>query len=339
MPGYSLREDKLPTISIVIPTYNEELHIRQCLEALKQQDYPRELIETIVVDDFSVDKTREIAEEYDAAVIDNGKKDAEYGKMLGFKAAQGELFCYFDADFVIRGRDWLRKMVRPFIEDRNISSSVTRYYPHPKDSAINRYISFDPNQLDPIYSYFASHMWETIKEKRRGYYLCEFSLNKIPPIGGTCIHRKDVLLPLVEHYSRYLELDFLVVLVENGFNRFAYVPDAGIYHFHVASFAELCKKRLRNVRQVYLTSVDTKKYKWFDLTKKGDIIKIILWTIYVHTVILAFLVGIYKSIKNRDIAGLYEPLVCLVVTDVILFGFLFNKKGLTLTLKRLILRR
>lgn len=329
----------LPHISITIPTYNEELHIRQCLEAVRHQDYPKELIEIIVVDDFSTDRTREIAKEYSAAVINNGKKDAEYGKMLGLKVANGELFCYFDADFVIRGRDWLRKMVQPFIEDRSINSSVTRYYPHPKHSTINRYINLNPNQLDPIYNYFAPHMRETIKEKRKGYYLCEFSLNKIPPIGGTCIHRKDVLWPLVENYSRYLELDFLVVLVENGFNKFAYVPDAGIYHFHVASFAELCKKRLRNVRQVYLTSVDTKKYKWFDLTKKRDVIKIVLWIIYVHTIIPTFLVGLYKSIENRDIAGLYEPLVCLVVTDIILFGFLFNKKGLTFVFKKLILRR
>ncbi len=331
--------NRLPSITITIPTYNEELHIRQCLEALKHQDYPKELIETIVVDDFSTDNTREIVNKYSTTVINNGKRDAEYGKMLGLKAAKGELFCYFDADFIIRGKDWLKQMVRPFIEDKSINSSVTRYYSHPKGSTINRYISFDPNQLDPVYSYFASHMRETIKEKRKGYYVCEFSLNKIPPIGGTCIHRKDILLPLVKNYSRYLELDFLVVLVENGFKRFAYVPNAGIYHFHVASFAELCKKRLRNVRQVYLTSVDTKKYKWFDLTKKGDIAKIILWIIYVHAIIPTFLVGIYKSVKNRDIANLYEPLVCLAVTDVILFGFLFNKKGLTFIFKRLILRR
>ncbi len=329
--------NRLISITVAIPTYNEELHIGQCLEALKHQDYPKELIETIVVDDFSTDKTREIAKEFGATIIDNSKKDAEYGKMLGFRMARGELFCYFDADFVIRGRDWLKKMVRPFIEDKSINSSVTRYYAYPKDRAINRYISFDPNQLDPIYSYFAFHMRKTIKEKREGYYVCEFSLNKIPPIGGTCIHRKDILFSLVKNYSRYLELDFLVVLVENGFNRFAYVPEAGIYHFHVSSFFELCKKRLRNVRQVYLPDVNTKKYKWFDLTQKRDIIKIILWIMYSHAIIPAFLVGIYKTIKNRDIAGLYEPLVCLTVTDVILFGFLFNKEGLTFIFKRLIL--
>ncbi len=296
----------LLSVTVVIPAYNEESCIRQCLEALVQQDYPRELVEIIVVDDCSTDNTRAIAKEYGVTVIDNGRRDPEYGKMLGFKIAKGELFCNLDADFVIRGRDWLKRMIYPFIDDGSINSSVTCYYPHPNDTAINRYITFDPNQVDPIYSCFAPHMKETIRETRRDY-------------------------------SRYYDLDFLVLLVENGYNKFAYVPSAGIYHFHVASLAELCKKRLRNIRKCYLPRVHAIKYEWFSLAKKRDVVKIILWILYVHAIIPALFVGFRKCIRNRDIAGLYEPLVCLAVTDVILFGFLFSKRGLSFILRTLVL--
>ena len=124
--------------------------------------------------------------------------------------------------------------------------------------------------------------------------------------------------------------------MENGYNKFAYVPGAGIYHFHVASLAELCKKRLRNVRKCYLPRVHAIKYEWFSLAKKRDVVKIILWILYVHAIIPALFVGFGKCIRNRDIAGLYEPLVCLAVTDVIVAGFLLNKRGLSFILRRLV---
>ncbi len=317
-----------PSITVITPAYNEEACIRGCLDALTGQDYPRELLEIIVVDDHSTDRTREIALEYGVTVIDNGRRDIEYGKMLGLGMAGGELFCIIDADWMIRGKDWLRKMALPLMRDCKISAAVTCYYPHPDDPAINRYITMDPNQMDPIYSFFATHMEDTVTESREGYSLCEFILGKIPPVGATCLHRKDVLLPLISGYSRYADLDFLVLLVESGHSRFAYVPDAGIYHSHALSFGELCRKRLRNVRQCYLPRVGSRKYEWFSLSRKRDVARIVLWALYVHTIIPPLLVGIWKSLKHRDAAGLFEPLVCLGVTDVILYGFLSSRKGL-----------
>ena len=52
-----------PTISIVIPAYNEEHFIEDCLNSVYQQDYPKELLEVIVVDGNSHDRTAEIIRE------------------------------------------------------------------------------------------------------------------------------------------------------------------------------------------------------------------------------------------------------------------------------------
>jgi len=49
-----------PTVSVVIPVLNEERYIEACVRTLLAQDYPRELIEVIVVDGPSTDRTREI---------------------------------------------------------------------------------------------------------------------------------------------------------------------------------------------------------------------------------------------------------------------------------------
>ena len=47
--------NKLPTVSVIIPMKNEEAYIGQCLESILQQDYPKELVEILVVDGGSTD--------------------------------------------------------------------------------------------------------------------------------------------------------------------------------------------------------------------------------------------------------------------------------------------
>jgi len=51
-------------VSVIITTKNEEKNIENCLRSIKNQNYPREKIEIIVVDNNSLDKTKEIALKY-----------------------------------------------------------------------------------------------------------------------------------------------------------------------------------------------------------------------------------------------------------------------------------
>ena len=48
------------TISVVIPAYNEERFIEDCLHSVYLQDYPKDLLEVTVVDGNSHDRTKEI---------------------------------------------------------------------------------------------------------------------------------------------------------------------------------------------------------------------------------------------------------------------------------------
>jgi len=56
-----------PLVSVTVPTYNSEEVIGGCLSLVRAQSYPN--IETIVIDSFSTDRTREIAASYGAIVI------------------------------------------------------------------------------------------------------------------------------------------------------------------------------------------------------------------------------------------------------------------------------
>lgn len=321
--------NKLPSISIVIPTYNEEQHIKTCLDSIFKQDYPKKLLEVFLVDNYSEDKTVEIAKKYPVVILMNKIKDAQVSKMLAFNKSKGDLFFYMDADLQLRGNNYLKSMVKPLLEDSEIVGSFSRMYQLPNDLSLNRFLTHDPLQRDPIYEFFSSSIDSTITEKREGYSVCTYKIGKIPP-AGRCLYWKSKLLqtPIAEG-KKFMELDNLVILVENGFSKFAYVPLPGEYHRHIENIRQLVKKRLRNINRNYLPTYKTRKYTWFDLKNKKDILKIIVWIVYAHLIIPAFIRGCVKTIRYRDFyCILYEPFLTLLLTDIILYGFLSNPRGI-----------
>ncbi|MHA1302777.1 MAG: glycosyltransferase [Candidatus Heimdallarchaeaceae archaeon] len=95
----------LPTVSIIVPTLNEEKNLGPCLESLKNLDYPKEKLELIISDGGSKDTTVEIASQYaDKIIIDSnvpkGWVGKSYGCHLGYKESKGELLLFTDADTI-----------------------------------------------------------------------------------------------------------------------------------------------------------------------------------------------------------------------------------------------
>jgi len=104
-----------PTVTVIIPAYNEEANILRTLKSAYEIDYPRDKIEIIVVDDGSKDKTREIITEY---IKDKANCQLLYHKNRGKAAsmnraldlAKGEFFACLDADSFVDAQT-LRKML------------------------------------------------------------------------------------------------------------------------------------------------------------------------------------------------------------------------------------
>jgi cellulose synthase/poly-beta-1,6-N-acetylglucosamine synthase-like glycosyltransferase len=109
-------------ISVIIPARNEEQNIGPLLLALQQQTYPKELLEVIVVNDHSTDKTAIIVGQFPAIKLlqpeDNDinsykKKAIE----TGIAAATGTLIVTTDAD-CLPSKEWLQTIVL-FKEEKN----------------------------------------------------------------------------------------------------------------------------------------------------------------------------------------------------------------------------
>ncbi|MCI9531532.1 MAG: glycosyltransferase [Lachnospiraceae bacterium] len=101
-------------ISVVIPTYNEERWLPECLAALAagtEQPY-----EVLVADGNSTDSTRKIARRFGAKVLCNPKGHAAGGRNVGILAAKGDVIAFLDAD-CIPELDWLAQIRAAFEQE------------------------------------------------------------------------------------------------------------------------------------------------------------------------------------------------------------------------------
>lgn len=102
-------------LSIVIPVYNEEDHIKACLDAVAKQTVMPE--EVIVVDNNCTDKTIEIARSYPfVRVVKEPRQGRGHARSKGFDEAKGDIIGRIDADSRILP-NWSERVKKTFEDD------------------------------------------------------------------------------------------------------------------------------------------------------------------------------------------------------------------------------
>ena len=122
-------------ISFIIPAYNEEFYIRECLESIRQalidKSYAAEII---VVDNGSTDRTKEIASSMaGVTIIDKPVKSVVRARQTGFLASSGDLIANIDADSMLPP-GWIDRAINEFTKnDKHVAlSGPYIYYDIPK---------------------------------------------------------------------------------------------------------------------------------------------------------------------------------------------------------------
>lgn len=128
-----------PLISIIMPTYNSEWTILMALEWIKKQTYKN--YEILVIDGWSNDKTKDIAQQYWCKIIDNPKKQQEYAKHIWLLQAKWEYIMFLDSDEVLDSIDSVE--ARSYsMENWNLDVLLFWWYQNPQwYSDINEYIN------------------------------------------------------------------------------------------------------------------------------------------------------------------------------------------------------
>jgi glycosyltransferase involved in cell wall biosynthesis len=90
--------DRQPLVSIIINNYNYERFVAHAIESALQQAYSQ--VEVIVVDDGSIDHSREIIQGYHGRIIPILKENGGQASALnaGFAVSHGEVIVFLDAD-------------------------------------------------------------------------------------------------------------------------------------------------------------------------------------------------------------------------------------------------
>jgi len=313
-------------ISVVIATFNSDRTIEKCLKSLDDQDYPKGLIELIIADGGSTDKTLFIASNYGAHIINvpKNKQSAEYNKGYGLQFATGDFILCIDHDNILPHKKWLEKMLSALIKNPDaVASEPWRYQYNRKFSLLDRYFAlFGVNDPLPYYLKKADRV-DYIHNKynllgksfdKGDYYLVEFDINnprKIPTLGANgFLIRKSLFLKSQNSPDKYFHIDINVDLIKQGYNKYIFIKD-DIIHLTNSKLFNFLNRRKRFVDQYYLANFSERRYSVY--YPKDDVLGLFIFIIYTITLIKPTIDSFRGWLKIHDIAWFIHPFMCLAI--------------------------
>lgn len=326
--------NKLPTVSFLIPTLNSGLVLERCLTSICAQDYPRRKIEIIIADGGSRDETRKIGQLFGAKIYDNRLKTGEAGKAVALKHAHGELVALVDSDNILPDKNWLKKMVKPFVDKQIIGSEPWQFTWRKRDGFITRYCALI-GMNDPLVMFLGNYdrinlltdKWTEleIEQKDKGGYIEIFlSSGLLPTIGanGTLLRRSLFKNSSVRDY--FFDIDVIYSLSQKtsgSIKKFAKVK-TGIVHLYCgSSISQFIRKQKRRVRDyLYYEELGIRKYPWrvfgWNTLRGKGLLTFIFYTVIFFPLIFQSIAG-YR--KKRDSAWFFHPFACMIT--LLIYGY------------------
>lgn len=102
-------------VSVIIPVYNEEKYIKNCLMSLSKQT--KKAHEVIIIDNNCTDKTIQIAKKYNVKIIQEHKQGITPARNRGFEEATGDILARCDADSILP-KNWIRRITDNFTRQK-----------------------------------------------------------------------------------------------------------------------------------------------------------------------------------------------------------------------------
>lgn len=273
---------KWPSVTFLVPAYNEEKHIAKCIESLLKLDYPIKP-KIIVINDGSTDKTEEIAkkyEKYGVKVItkpNEGKKAKALNYALKNLEIDTDLVICMDADSYPE-KNFLKKII-PYIQNAH---AVT-----PAMKVANPKTIWEKIQ-------WVEYCFSILLRKLFAIFDCQYVLP-----GPGSVYRTDVLKKLgyfdEENLTEDMEMAFR--MINQGY-RIENAIDAYVYTDCPKTFRELFKQRIRWYRG-YLQNV--KKYSHMLFNPIYGNLGVFLLPVnflWIFIVVFFFVYPIYNFILN-----------------------------------------
>ncbi len=216
------------SLSIIIPVLNMDKTIRATLESLMRLDYPKNLMEIIIVDGDSKDNTREIVQEYPVLLVDQEGRGLNAARNTGIKYSSGEILAYTDGDCVVPV-NWAQIISKNFL-DPSIGFVGGTMEGFDKTSILSNYMDETLFQSTPGFR---------IRVETTDLQLMQF------PAGANMAFRRRALAR-VEFFDERITYGFddLQPVEAMGFKGFRIVldPEVSVLHQHRSTLKGLLKQ-------------------------------------------------------------------------------------------------
>jgi cellulose synthase/poly-beta-1,6-N-acetylglucosamine synthase-like glycosyltransferase len=248
-------DDSLPGVSIIVPTLNSGSTIDECLRSVLELDYPKKLLEVIVIDGGSTDDTMEVAKGHPVKVVYSQlNPPAAYNLVM--KDIDFPIIGLIDSDAKVE-KQWLRKLVK-LLDDPKVAGASGTVDTWNKDKLVPRVIGYE------LISRYR-RLPDTVERVATMNLLLKKKI--VTEIGGF-----DEALP-----TQY-DTDIGARLAEAGY-RIAFDAEAMCYHFHRPTLTAFFKQQYKYGQNTW------KLYFKHPKLAKGD--KITDWWMNIQPILYA----------------------------------------------------
>lgn len=309
-----------PSISIILPTLNSARTLGLCLKSIREQRYPRHLVEIVVADGGSTDGTLGLAREFGVdRIVDNPLRTGEAGKSAAIAASSGDLLALIDSDNLLPSPDWLERMVAPFADPEVFASEPLAYEHRATDPALTRYFAL-LGMNDPLCLFLGNYdrycgitgRWTglDVEAEDCGDHLrVRLQPQALPTVGANgCLIRRTIL-PKVTWAPYYFDIDVIQQAVAAGGTRFAKVK-CGIVHLFAGRLSDFARKQDRRIRDfLHFSEEQSRTYPW---KRRGTRRGVLLFCSACVTVVPLVLQMLRGARRTPDRAWAYHLPACWI---------------------------
>ena len=265
-------------VSVIVPVYNVENYLRQCIESLLKQTYSN--LEIILIDDGSTDKCGEICDEYAIAderirVFHTENRGISAARNAGLDAAKGDYIGFVDSD------DWIEPEMYELLlnaakqknADVSVCGSWYEYHSNSEEANINNIEYHGKDCLKALVERkFRTAVWNKLFQRRlfdsvrfpegRSFedlaimHLVFSNVNLVVSVDKLLYHYRQRSNSMVKTYSARVLLD----LADAFIDRFKYLEEKEVETFSA------CENILLSSTAGGLSKV----WRWWHKCKKDE---------------------------------------------------------------------
>jgi len=310
-------------ITIIMPTYNSERTLERALLSVRKQTIDQNMIEILVIDGGSTDKTVHIAQKHGAIVLKNPERIPETAKRIGFAYAHGEYIIMQDSDEVWCSAEQLKNRLNFFAENQDVFCLITDKLIPGKGCGLScAYL----NIVSDPFGYIIYRNKNSCVEQNRRYLfrksehgnVYQYHANDIAPIGDGCCTMISLKKARELFGDRVTSQEFatsIFIQMVNSTHKVGIIPNDNIIHYSTASFRGYLKK-LRFRIHINLNDVEKSGYNSRARYSKKLRNRKLLFVLYSFSVIGPVLDSIRLSVLYRRPSFLlhfvYTYYICMV---------------------------